>query len=541
MFVTVGDLLKHERFEAVCVLAGERDLQRSVKGVADCSQSRDLYVDQLVAVNADQFDPGLFKSLGEAGASGIAVMGWPPKAQLPDAFATLVKELHVAVVTLPQGMGVHELGFIVYQENLKRHEALLKCTITSRRFFMNGALENGDFGHFLWLLARRLRRSVAFVGESGSILGQAAYPDDAADELQRVLNLLPLASTVSHDNIEICLGDDATDVLVTQLRRLPADRHLGGELVRYVPVQPDSPSNGAIVIWPGDAGLSTGDAIGISMVAVMGILEILKRRAELSLEANERRQIVDDLLTGAFDTRDSVERRAHAIGLDLSGEFSILVVESTVPDAVISAVRQCGIDLGLDVLAQARGSDVVVFLSHPLGIGSKNAKQRAMELGKAIFHMLNVNSSGPKAYVGIGRFRPDFARLPISYGEAKKALAIGRAIVGKAGVVHYDDLGVYRIITKCSDRSELELFAYEVLGDVIDYDKKKGTSLLTTLRVYFDSGSSVTATAEKLFVHVNTVKHRLGRIADICGLDLASTDDQMQAYMALKVLDFLRA
>ncbi|MDQ6873465.1 MAG: helix-turn-helix domain-containing protein, partial [Actinomycetota bacterium] len=45
-----------------------------------------------------------------------------------------------------------------------------------------------------------------------------------------------------------------------------------------------------------------------------------------------------------------------------------------------------------------------------------------------------------------------------------------------------------------------------------------GPTLLDTLTAYFDSGGTLEGTARALFVHPNTVRYRLRRVTDVCGL-----------------------
>jgi carbohydrate diacid regulator len=44
-------------------------------------------------------------------------------------------------------------------------------------------------------------------------------------------------------------------------------------------------------------------------------------------------------------------------------------------------------------------------------------------------------------------------------------------------------------------------------------------ALMETLRAYLDSDLDIARTAETLYVHPNTVRYRLRRIADLTGLD----------------------
>ena len=51
--------------------------------------------------------------------------------------------------------------------------------------------------------------------------------------------------------------------------------------------------------------------------------------------------------------------------------------------------------------------------------------------------------------------------------------------------------------------------------------------LALTLETYLRAGSSVAATAARLYLHRNTVHYRLRRIEQLTGLDLARMEDRM--------------
>ena len=57
--------------------------------------------------------------------------------------------------------------------------------------------------------------------------------------------------------------------------------------------------------------------------------------------------------------------------------------------------------------------------------------------------------------------------------------------------------------------------------------------LLETCVGFLDCGSSMEATARALFVHPNTVRYRLGRIADLTGYDPQSPRDAYALRLAL--------
>jgi DNA-binding PucR family transcriptional regulator len=62
-----------------------------------------------------------------------------------------------------------------------------------------------------------------------------------------------------------------------------------------------------------------------------------------------------------------------------------------------------------------------------------------------------------------------------------------------------------------------------------------GGGLLETLTVYFDSGNSLEGAARLLFVHPNTVRYRLRRVADVCALSPSDPRDAFSLRLALVI------
>ncbi|WP_230203179.1 helix-turn-helix domain-containing protein [Parafrankia discariae] len=60
-----------------------------------------------------------------------------------------------------------------------------------------------------------------------------------------------------------------------------------------------------------------------------------------------------------------------------------------------------------------------------------------------------------------------------------------------------------------------------------------GTPLLETAGAYLDFGASLEATARALYLHPNTVRYRLRKVADVCGLDPADHRERFILHIAL--------
>ena len=62
-----------------------------------------------------------------------------------------------------------------------------------------------------------------------------------------------------------------------------------------------------------------------------------------------------------------------------------------------------------------------------------------------------------------------------------------------------------------------------------------GGELLRTAAAYLECGRSLEASARTLFVHTNTVRYRLARIAEVTGYDLAQPHDADTVHLAIRL------
>jgi DNA-binding PucR family transcriptional regulator len=75
----------------------------------------------------------------------------------------------------------------------------------------------------------------------------------------------------------------------------------------------------------------------------------------------------------------------------------------------------------------------------------------------------------------------------------------------------------------------------DAVARIAEYDRLRSTSLLRTLEEFLRRRGNISATAEALYVHPNTLRQRLRRIGEISGLDLRK-DDWLMVEIAVKMV-----
>jgi sugar diacid utilization regulator len=258
-------------------------------------------------------------------------------------------------------------------------------------------------------------------------------------------------------------------------------------------------------------------------------LELAHLRELAQVELRLRRELVDDLLTGADDT--SAYARAEAVGHDLHGPHHVVAVrwaDGPADDGFLRAVGRAASGLGLRVLPTRRsGTAVLVARGHPVERALHTALSR--ELGS------------PAAAVGVGGRCDSPHDVPRSYQEALRALEVRQGSHSAYGITFFDDLGLYRILRTGKDQREVEQFVREWLGPLLDYDALHRTVLVETLTAYFDRGGNYSATAAVLVIHRSTLRYRLQRIREISGSDLTDVDSRLNLQVATRIWKIMRS
>jgi PucR C-terminal helix-turn-helix domain/GGDEF-like domain len=207
--------------------------------------------------------------------------------------------------------------------------------------------------------------------------------------------------------------------------------------------------------------------------------------------------IVDALLRGEVD--EGVRSRAAALGWASTAEVCVVVgsTPDASPDEVADALHRAARHAHLDAVVGVQGERLVVALG------------RVQEPLAAARSLLGHFGPGP---VVVGPVAPD---LTGAVRSAAAALAGARAVAAWPDAprpVLADDLLAERALAGDAEaRARLVVDVHEVLVNA-------GGDLLETVSAYLEQAGSLEGAARLLFVHPNTVRYRLRRVADLTGV-----------------------
>jgi purine catabolism regulator len=161
----------------------------------------------------------------------------------------------------------------------------------------------------------------------------------------------------------------------------------------------------------------------------------------------------------------------------------------------------------------------------------------AARVARLVHAVAGDKGGGRRSFtVGASRVADGVAGLPEAYGQARRALEVGRRMHGPGSTTWFDQLGLHRLIAMVPDTAELEAFARDVLGELAA-DTEEAVTLRHTLQVLLDTNFNVAEAARTQFFHYNTMRYRVGKLERLLGPLSSDPVLRLDVAVALKVLE----
>ena len=137
--------------------------------------------------------------------------------------------------------------------------------------------------------------------------------------------------------------------------------------------------------------------------------------------------------------------------------------------------------------------------------------------------------------VGLGGVCMSLADYPTAVREALFSEQIARHRQTGERLVDIHEIGMYRIFAQVTTLTDLRTAVVGAVGDLFAFDVNNRSDLVRTLRVYLENDRKLSVVSRILFLHTNTLRYRIEKIARILGIDLEDPDTRFFTLMALRL------
>ncbi len=299
----------------------------------------------------------------------------------------------------------------------------------------------------------------------------------------------------------------------------------------------------------------------IANQAALAIKHRLYVEEEAIAHKARSKAFIDDLLSANPLMDDTLYRRAHMFGLDLTRPHAVALIEITDSNVSLSEVepdemaflaerhlenmpfenmrlyekRVEALQQRLQeqypdsFLTEREGSFVCLFCP-----GDDSSAEQFAGWLESVAHQIQL-AHHVRLRAGVSNLCESIGDYRRGYAEAREALDIGASICHERDCVHFNALGAYRYIYHFAHTDVLRDHYQEQITAIADYDQRKKTTLLDTLEAYLECGCNIARAATQLDIHRNTLLQRMERVQKLCTLDLEQIQNRLPLLIALKV------
>ncbi len=368
---------------------------------------------------------------------------------------------------------------------------------------------------------------------------------------------LDTVGAVGVDEAQIAALEEAVERARSAESSSVAAQFLAADITGTVrePIPGAAGNVGVVVVWRSDV-LDPSERAALSEVVEACALEHARDEARVQTEARLRGELVEELIAGEVVSRESIVRRARLLGADLSNGAVAMIgtlrdpqqserspVDPLLERRFLSQVR-AAIDLHWPrALVDWNEGRLLVLLPPPLETADDEVgvDERAHTLARRLLAATKETVPGLAVTLALSRHTAEPEKLGAALDEAELALSIGERLGRHGDVVTFEETGTYKLLFQIfADRpEELSSFYEQTLSALVKYDEQYQTELVATLATYLELDGNLAATAGTLFTHRHTVRYRLDRIAELCGLDVGKSDDREKLSLGLKAMRLL--
>ena len=534
MYITVKEALKLPELRSVSIAAGREGLEKKILSVnimevpdiSDYVKEGDLLITTMYPIrDEEQLQRELIPMLHAKGVAALAIAPLEPGKGIPDFMLEQAEKLAFPLLSLPYGTSFNNIINPVLQNIVDRQTSLLQKNAEVNHRLINVLINGGSLGEIAGMIHAEDAVPVAICSPLGNILATAGEFDEGLYESckkefpPRETGLVRATDSKGKSSLiwsypVIYVGEHYATVFLVFPEDRNNDEHFERDMVEQA-------SN---------------------IIA----LEIARIRNQHTVEQKLRAGLIENILQGKIDSISQAIRMGQSCGWDLSGSFLPVVIR-----AKETELHQDGnltredmfftLQHTLDELIQKqlRQNAITVSISNEtLAFFSVPSADRSVCIDKITSFIASyIARFSRSVWVGIGRVADDITRLPLAVKQAEKAAHIAQLSTDSRKVIHYDELGVFKVLFDNIIQNEKSAFMQETLGGILSQSKVTRDELIKTLRVYFSCGCNLRQTAKELFMHYNTISYRIRKIEDLIGIDLQDAEARLNMQIALKLLE----
>lgn len=556
MGVRLSEIISLEAFEGCEVISGSNGLSRpvtkvNVMEVPDIVQW--LQPGELLLTTAYSIKDNVFKlnelipKMHEIGVAGLGIKMKRYIEELPESVITLSEQLGFPIIKIPMEISFGDLITSVLTTVVSNQTNLLIQIDAFNNQLKDIMLRGGDLREICDMIGEVVSAPVAITEELFKDFVISSN-QDLEGEIEEIVNKMLFKRT---DKFRRIYKEQGIETAVDVIDGQPVKRLM-------IPIFSEEVLYGQVIIWNIDEKVEEKTLFMIQAAVSLIALHSTKKLSIYENENKHKIEFIEELLSPQESQQQRAIEKSNYFDFDRNKAHGVVLVKTVdapydvrmtpnntqimkqLNSKLVSVVERMQRHYKGTLLYGNKSDRVIFLLSFDPYASPEDSKNAMISFSKELTNFAKFENIDKKIHIGIGRVYSPLGMLHKSYKESERAIHKLELSNSDQNALHFDDLGIYRILSNESIQPELVQFFMEVLGPIVNYDRDKDAELLNTLKMYYSCGCNLKKVSEEMYTHYNTVIYRMQRIKEIGNIDFSNPDVSLNVHIAIKIMDVIK-
>ena len=461
----------------------------------------------------------LIRSMHDADAAGLAIKT-KFLGPITDEVIRLADELAMPLLEIPSDMPFVELTTPLMKTMVNHQSLLLEYSLKIHDQFSDLELQGGNIQDLTKMVSDLLNMPVFVIDQTGNSIAQTAMNMTGAQETA----LLSMNPPVGGGILELDESDTETKYAHYRAVRLK------GKICAY------------IITIHSSSVLNEMQMILIDHAATSVALEYSKREMLEEHIQQISRNLFLDLILKNVKTEEEAKGRASLLGW-LAPPFTLAVLDirdfenfssSKEEIEILQIKKDIEFMIMIELSSKCISTSDTFSCLIPSRIKREHLSTSLAELQDRIYKKYGITLTA-----GVVSTVNSYLALGDAYNDAQDTIQIERIDPQERSIIFLEDVKLEQALLHSQNNPYLIQFCDAALTSLEQYDKRNNTDLLHTLEVLIDNMGVRTKAADALYLHRNTLLHRIQKIEQLTGRNLARSKELTDLALALRMRPFI--
>lgn len=302
-----------------------------------------------------------------------------------------------------------------------------------------------------------------------------------------------------------------------------------------------------LVINEVSSPLGVVDFLAIENAVSFLQMELIKQFAISEVRQNYRNDIIDDLFSDKFTTKERLYEAAESLDLSADRSYRVVVLQIIpakkrdnfdVRDKTISKQYSTRLVKKLqlywsDLVYRIRSNRIILILNAD-SIGEKEFKSNIKYAIQSFLKEIEPFSNIYRVGISDNSSLEELSRYSL---QALKIVQYASFFKKSSFIFYQQDLGFYQYLSKLSHPEKIS----ELIPEKLDFLQKNSPELVETLRVFLDHNQNLTKCADVLYLHPKTVRYRINKIQKLTDINFSDPDELLYYNIGMRIVQVLES